>query len=186
MRVKSIDIPGPLIIEPEIHNDRRGLFLQTYAAANYARNGIDAQFVQDNCSWSREKGTIRGLHYQAEPKTQAKLIHVLKGSIWNVIVDLRSESRWFGKWYGVELTAESCRQLFVPGGFANGFCSLTDDATVFYKVDNYYSPEHERGFAWNDPMIGISWPKLNPILSDRDRSAPPFDPSQHCFSGLLK
>ncbi len=181
MKATTIEIPGPLIVQPDLHRDDRGLFTQVYTANDYARHGITVGFVQDNYSISLKKGTIRGMHYQLAPCAQSKLIHVVAGAIWNVIVDLREGSQWFAKWWAIELSAENLTQLFLPEGFANGFCALSDDAAVCYKVDRYYSPEHERGFRWDDPSVGIDWPVKEPILSDRDRLAPLFEQAEYNF-----
>ncbi|MDF1544054.1 MAG: dTDP-4-dehydrorhamnose 3,5-epimerase [bacterium] len=182
MKTTTIEIPGPLIVQPKLFHDNRGHFAQIFAAKDYARQGIEVSFVQDNYSVSLKEGTVRGMHYQLVPCAQSKLIHVVAGAVWNVIVDLRQGSQWFGKWWGIELSAENHTQLFLPEGFANGFCALTGNAAVCYKVDRYYSPEHERGFRWNDQSIGIDWPVKEPILSERDRSAPLFEEAEHNFS----
>lgn len=166
------------MIEPVQHKDPRGIFMESYQKKNYEQVGIDCTFVQDNQSLSKEVGVIRGLHYQAEPYAQSKLVRVLSGAIFDVAVDLRQDSPTYGDWEGVLLSEENNRQLFVPKGFAHGFCTLTPNTQVFYKVDQYYSKEHDCGLRWNDPQIDIEWPVLDPILSDKDRLHPYFDSIQ--------
>ena len=135
--------------------------------------GIEVKFVQDNQSFSASKGTLRGLHYQLNPKAQTKLVRCTKGSIFDVAVDIRKGSPTYGKWFGIELSAENKKQLLVPKGFAHAFMTLTDDVEVQYKVDEIYSPENDRGIIWNDPAIGIEWPiDITPILSEKDEKAP--------------
>lgn len=151
-------INGLCIITPEKHEDNRGCFIETYNAADMKNAGLHHDFVQDNQT-SSSKGVLRGLHYQtAHP--QAKLIRVLKGEVFDVVVDLRSGSETYGKWHGTVLTGDSGRQFLIPRGFAHGFLVLSDTAEFFYKCDDYYHPEDERGIAWNDPDIGINWPQV--------------------------
>lgn len=170
MRVIPTALPGVLIIEPQVFADRRGFFLESYHLARYAEHGIDVAFVQDNHSRST-RGTLRGLHYQAPPG-QAKLVRVTAGEVFDVAVDIRWGSPTFGRWVGVTLSAENHRQLFVPTGFAHGFCVVSETADFLYKVTSYYDPSAERGIAWDDPALGIEWPVEDPILSDRDRQHP--------------
>jgi dTDP-4-dehydrorhamnose 3,5-epimerase len=174
MDVFETDIPDVKRIVPKRFGDVRGWFSETFRADTMARAGIDTQFVQDNQSFSAPKGTIRGLHFQLAPRAQAKLIRVLQGAILDVAVDIRSGSPTFGRHVAVTLDAETGEQLFVPHGFAHGFCTLTPDVMVAYKVDDYYSPEHDRALAWDDPALGIAWPVTGAaaILSDKDRRAP--------------
>jgi dTDP-4-dehydrorhamnose 3,5-epimerase len=170
MRVIATELPGVLIIEPQVFEDRRGFFFEPYNLARYAEHGIDVAFVQDNHSRSA-RGTLRGLHYQAPPG-QAKLVRVAVGEVFDVAVDIRWGSPTYGRWVGVTLSAENHRQLFVPTGFAHGFCVVSETADFLYKVTSYYDPSAERGIAWDDPALGIEWPVEAPILSDRDRQHP--------------
>ena len=170
MNVVTTDIPGVLIFEPRVFGDARGFFLETYSAARYAEAGVPGPFVQDNLSRS-VKGTLRGLHFQ-EPQPQGKLVQCLAGSVWDVAVDVRKGSPTFGKWVGVELSAENRRQLWVPEGFAHGFCVLSETADFFYKCTALYAPQNERSIAWDDPALGIPWPVKEPRLSPKDAAAP--------------
>jgi dTDP-4-dehydrorhamnose 3,5-epimerase len=165
-------LSGVLIIEPNVFGDQRGFFMESYNAVRFQDKGISNIFIQDNHSLSRESGVIRGLHYQLNPKAQAKLVRVISGTIYDVVVDIRFNSPTFGRWSSVLLSAENKRQLFVPVGFAHGFCTLVPNTEVLYKVDEYYSSEHDQGIAWNDPALGIDWPTTNPILSDKDQKHP--------------
>lgn len=146
--------------------------MEGYNEAVLRQQGIAHTFVQDNQSLSAEAGVIRGLHYQLNPKAQTKLVRVLSGAIYDVIVDVRRDSATFGEWTGVILSEYNKRQLLVPKGFAHGFCTLVPGTQVLYKVDEYYSPEHDRGILWNDPALGIDWPVSSPILSDKDQRHP--------------
>lgn len=173
MRVTPTALPGVVIIEPVVHRDARGFFFESYHAPRYREAGIDVTFVQDNHSRST-RGTLRGLHWQAGEHPQAKLVRVLNGEIFDVAVDIRPDSPTFGRWVGVHLSSDNFRQLFVPIGFAHGFCVLSETADVEYKVSDIYHPPSERGVMWNDPAIGIDWPIRDPILSPRDREHPPL------------
>ena len=168
MRFIEADLKGVIRIEPDVHDDRRGFFLELYHASKYAEAGIPCGFLQDNYSRS-VRGTLRGLHYQLK-NPQGKLIVVVEGAIFDVALDIRRGSPSFGKWSGVELSADNKRQLYVPPGFAHGFCVLSETAGVVYKCTDFYSPEDERGIIWNDPAIGIAWPVSNPLLSSKDQS----------------
>jgi len=159
-----------VLVEPEVHGDERGFLLETFRAETWAGFGVDVEFVQDNHSRSG-RGTLRGLHFQTSPG-QAKLVRCSRGRIFDVAVDLRRGSPTYGRWEGHELDDERHRQLFVPAGFAHGFCVVSDVADVHYKVSSYYDPATEAGIAWDDPEIGVVWPIAEPQLSDRDRSAP--------------
>ncbi len=160
------------LIKPQVFGDNRGFFLESYSKKKFEKEGIDAEFVQDNHSKSEKKGTLRGLHFQAPPYTQAKLIRVVKGKILDVIVDLRRDSETFGQWEAFEISAENFQMLFVPRGFAHGFMTIEDNTEVLYKADNFYEPSHEGGIAWNDSDLKINWPLENPILSERDSKWP--------------
>ncbi|MDI7776366.1 dTDP-4-dehydrorhamnose 3,5-epimerase [Asticcacaulis sp. EMRT-3] len=176
MHVKRFEIFGPALILPKMIGDDRGFFMEAFKAQWFRDNVEDVTFVQDNQSLSRQVGTIRGLHYQKAPMGQGKLVRCLKGAIFDVAVDIRPGSATFGQWVGETLTAEKGEQLWVPDGFAHGFCTLVPDTEVFYKVTNPYSREHDAGLAFDDPEIGIVWP-VDPgkaMLSDKDRVQPPL------------
>ena len=173
MKFISTDIEGVILIEPKVFEDSRGVFFECYQKDLFSKQGINRDFVQDNHSRS-QKGALRGLHYQAHPKAQAKLVRVIKGSVFDVAVDLRKESKTFGKHMAVTLSAENKKMLYVPEGFAHGFCVLEEGTEFVYKVSEYYSPEHERGIIWNDPDLKIEWPNLDGefLLSDKDQKFP--------------
>ncbi len=170
MQVEPTALPGVLIITPRVFADARGFFLESYHLEKYRAHGIEPVFVQDNHSMS-VRGTLRGLHFQLPPAAQAKLVRVVRGTIWDVAVDIRRGSPTFGQWVGVELSAANHRQIYIPIGFAHGFCVLSEEAEVLYKASNFYDPTRERGIAWNDPVLGIAWPVAEPLLSPRDRAA---------------
>ncbi|KOS04065.1 dTDP-4-dehydrorhamnose 3,5-epimerase [Paenibacillus polymyxa] len=172
MKVIPLKLEGAKIIEPVVHGDHRGFFMESYNEQIMKQNGISHVFIQDNQSLSAEAGVIRGLHYQLNPKAQTKLIRVLSGAIYDVILDIRKSSPTFGQWIGVILSEHNRRQLLVPKGFAHGFCTLVPNTHVFYKVDEYYSPENDRGILWNDPALGIDWPTSHAILSEKDQKQP--------------
>ena len=163
-----------ILITPPRFADERGWFSETWNARVFAAKGIAADFCQDNHSYSRSAGTLRGLHFQRDPQAQAKLVRCLRGRIFDVAVDLRRDSPTFAKWTGAELTAAGGEQLFVPAGYAHGYLTLEDDCEVAYKVDAYWAREAEIGIAWNDPTLAIAWPlgDLRPILSDKDSDLP--------------
>ncbi|WML24567.1 dTDP-4-dehydrorhamnose 3,5-epimerase [Neobacillus sp. OS1-33] len=173
MNVIETSLSGVKIIEPNVFGDHRGWFMETYNEANFKEAGIDIKFVQDNQSFSAAKGTLRGLHYQLNPKAQTKLVRCTTGAIFDVAVDIRKGSPTFGNWFGVELSAVNKKQLLIPKGFAHGFMTLTEDVEVQYKVDELYAPECDGGIIWNDPAIGIEWPlDITPVLSSKDEKAP--------------
>jgi dTDP-4-dehydrorhamnose 3,5-epimerase len=169
MNVRETTLPGVLLLEPRIFPDHRGHFAETWNRRRYAEIGIAGEFVQDNLSVSNA-GVLRGLHYQVEPHAQAKLISVLSGTIWDVVVDLRAGSETFGAWEGNTLAAAALQQLYVPAGFAHGFAVLSETATVSYKCDAYHHPASERTLLWSDPDLAIPWPLDNPLLSEKDRA----------------
>lgn len=173
MRVVATALPGVLVIEPDVIRDVRGFFLETYRADKYGEHGLSLPFVQDNHSKSIGR-TVRGLHLQVR-HVQGKLIRVIDGEIFDVAVDVRRGSRTFGQWIGVTLSADNFKQVYVPPGFAHGFCVVSDSAQVEYKCTDVYDPASEVGIAWNDPAIGIAWPVDDPILSPRDRANPTLD-----------
>ena len=168
--MKCIDtpIPGIILIEPDVHEDRRGYFIELYHLDRYAKAGLHARFVQDNFARSVQ-ATLRGLHYQRR-NPQGKLVMVMEGTIFDVAVDVRRGSPFLGKWYGVELSTENKRQLYIPPGFAHGYCVVSEMAAVMYKCTDFYVPEDEGGIIWNDPALGISWPIETPLLSAKDQS----------------
>ncbi len=172
MQVIETNLPGLVVVKPRVFQDERGFFLETYNEDRYREAGIDCGFVQDNHSKS-SKGILRGLHYQIT-KPQDKLVWCLEGEVWDVAVDVRPGSATFGKWYGVTLTAEDKTQLFVPAGFAHGFCVLSDTAQVAYKCSRPYAPNDEGGVLWNDPDLAIDWPITAPTLSKKDAALPPL------------
>lgn len=173
MKVTETSLKGIKVIEPKLFGDHRGWFMETYNKSVLKEAGIEIEFIQDNQSFSATKGTLRGLHYQLNPKAQTKLVRCTRGSIFDVAVDIRKGSPTFGKWFGLELSAENKKQLLIPKGFAHGFMTLTDDVEVQYKVDELYAPECDRGVSWNDPTIGIKWPMdITPVLSAKDEKAP--------------
>ncbi len=169
-----IDTPlkDACVIEPRVFGDNRGWFFEAYSCRELARLGIDMPVVQTNRSYSAQKGTLRGLHCQTEPMAQAKLVSCVRGAIADVIVDVREGSPTFLQWFRVELTAENKRMLYVPRGFLHSFLTLTADVEAEYKVDNYYSPEHDRSIRFDDPAFGIEWGVTDPVLSEKDRNAP--------------
>ena len=173
MRVTASTLPGVLVIEPDVHRDGRGFFLETYHEARYREHGISGPFVQDNHSRSAE-GTLRGLHLQLR-RPQGKLIRVIEGEIFDVAVDVRRGSPAFGRWVGVRLSASNFLQVYVPAGFAHGFCVVSPIAQVEYKCTDLYDPASEIGITWNDPAIGIEWPVSEPLLSARDSRHPTLD-----------
>ena len=170
MRIEPAGIPGLLIIEPTVHGDERGFFMECYQRDRYAEAGLPREFVQDNLSRSA-RGILRGLHLQ-HPHGQGKLCSVLEGEVFDVAVDVRVGSPTFGRWRGVTLSSENKRQLYVPPGFAHGFCVVSDHALFLYKCTDFYSAENELGVAWNDPEIGIDWPIESPRLSAKDLDNP--------------
>jgi dTDP-4-dehydrorhamnose 3,5-epimerase len=170
MKIEPTALPGVLVIAPRIFADERGRFLETYHAERYAAAGLPARFVQDNYSRS-QRGTLRGLHFQ-EPTAQGKLVQVLRGSVFDVAVDIRRGSPTFGRWFGLELDGESMTQLWIPPGFAHGFCVTSDEADFVYKCTAPYAPAHERAIRWDDAQLGIRWPVERPLLSPKDAAAP--------------
>lgn len=167
MNVIETNLPGVLIIEPKVFGDERGFFMETWHQTRYAEAGLPTNFVQDNLSFS-QKGVLRGLHSQ-KPNPQAKLVYVLHGAVFDVAVDVRCGSPTFGNWVGVTLSSENKRQFYIPEGFLHGFCVLSDTALFAYKCTNMYNPQAEVGVIWNDPDIGIQWPVVDPIISDKDK-----------------
>ena len=172
MKATETNLKGVYIIEPKVFGDARGWFMESWSKQKFESIGINADFVQDNHSFSATKGTLRGLHYQINPMAQAKLLRCTKGSVFDVAVDIRKNSPQYAKWTGVVLSAENKKQLFIPRGFAHGFITLTDDVEVQYKADNYYAPHYDGNIRWDDPEIAIEWPLEPTVLSDKDKNAP--------------
>jgi len=170
IKCTETDLPGVLLIDPRVFDDSRGFFMETFHQKKYAEVGIDHSFIQDNYSHST-RGTLRGLHYQLN-HPQGKLVYVITGEIYDVAVDIRRDSPGFGKWTGQYLSDKNRRQIFVPEGFAHGFCVLSETADVLYKTTDLYNPEDERGVLWSDPAIGIDWPVKVPVVSDKDKLFP--------------
>jgi len=176
-------LPGVYIIEPKVFGDHRGYFMETYSTKAFAEIGITNEFVQDNQSFTAQKGTLRGIHFQNAPMAQAKLVRVTKGAVLDVAVDLRKGSPTYKQWVGVELSAENKRMLFIPRGFGHGFRTLTDDVEFCYKVDNLYSKECDRGIRFDDPSIGVDWGKvIEELLSDKDKNGPTLEMSDCNFA----
>ena len=172
MNVSTTPLPGVLVVEPRVFGDARGFFLETFHAGRYAEKGLPTTFVQDN--WSRSaKGILRGLHFQ-NPKAQGKLVWCVRGAVYDVAVDVRVGSPHFGKWFGLELSEATKKQLWVPPGFAHGFCVLSDEADFVYKCTELYAPQNEQSVLWNDPALGIEWPVSAPALSGKDAKALPL------------
>ncbi|HUT69593.1 MAG TPA: dTDP-4-dehydrorhamnose 3,5-epimerase [Desulfatiglandales bacterium] len=163
-------LPDVIIVQPDVHADKRGYFMETYHQKEFAAGGIDREFVQDNQSMSA-RGTLRGLHYQIQ-RPQGKLIRVLYGEVFDVSVDIRRSSPNFGKWFGIRLSGENKTALYVPADFAHGFCVLSERAEFFYKCTDFYAPEFERAIRWDDPGLAITWPIRDPVLSEKDVAAP--------------
>jgi len=165
---KKLTIPEVILVEAKAFLDDRGFFMESFKESNFIKNGIKTTFVQDNFSRST-KGVLRGLHYQKNPKAQAKLVTVLRGEVFDVVIDVRKGSPTYGKWVSEVLSEQNHKLLYIPEGFAHGYCVLSEEADIFYKVNQEYSPEHDGGFIWNDPEISIKWPIDNPIISEKDQ-----------------
>ncbi|GIP31272.1 dTDP-4-dehydrorhamnose 3,5-epimerase [Paenibacillus sp. J2TS4] len=181
MNLIPTKLEGVVIIEPDVYGDHRGFFMESYNQSKFAQLGLHFDFVQDNQSLSVQPGVIRGLHYQMHPKAQTKLVRVLTGAIYDVVVDIRKGSPTFGQWVGVILSEDNKRQLVVPKGFAHGICTLVSHTQVMYKVDQFYSAEHDRGIVWNDPELGVEWPVSSPILSEKDKNQPSLKQAENNF-----
>lgn len=174
MKVEKTALAGVVLITPPRFGDHRGFFSESYSRAKLLQAGIGVEFVQDNHSLSRERGTVRGLHFQAPPHAQDKLVRCGRGALFDVAVDIRKGSPTWGQWVGYELSFENGRQLLVPAGFAHGFMTLEPDTEIIYKCSDYYAPETEGTLLWSDPDIGIGWPldAITPVISDKDAAAP--------------
>ena len=177
---KRLSIPDIILVEPQSFPDERGFFLESYKESEFVSNGIKTIFVQDNLSHS-VKGVLRGLHYQKNPKAQAKLVIALRGEIFDVAVDIRKNSSTYGKWVGEILSESNHNSLYIPEGFAHGFCILSEEADVLYKVSQEYSPEDEKGIIWNDTEINITWPIDKPIIQEKDSKLPDLKNADNNF-----
>jgi dTDP-4-dehydrorhamnose 3,5-epimerase len=178
---KKLEISDVVLIEPKLFSDNRGFFYESFKESDFFSHGIVDKFVQENFSHS-VKDVVRGLHFQKNPRAQAKLVAVIKGKIFDVVVDIRKNSPTYGKWVGEILSEENHRSLYLPEGFAHGFCVLSEEADVLYKVSNEYSPENERGIIWNDPIINISWSVEKPIISEKDNQLPLLEKVDNNFT----
>lgn len=179
-RFARCELPDVILLEPKVFKDGRGFFMETYKYSEFAANGIDETFLQMNHSRSA-KNILRGLHFQRSPKAQGKLVRVLAGNIFDVAVDIRPGSPSYGKWCSLVLSAENKKMVYVPRGFAHGFCVVSEEAEVLYLATEEYAPELEGGILWNDPDLNIPWPTQDPILSQRDRNWPPLRRLDHAF-----
>lgn len=172
MKITNLELEGVKIIEPQVFEDFRGYYKESYSARTLKQYGIDSVFVQDNHSRTLKKNTIRGIHFQNNPKPQIKLVRCTRGKILDVVVDLRKDSPTFKKWLAIELSEDNNKQIWIPNGFGHGFLTLVDECEVLYKVDEFYEPQYDRAIAWNDPEINIQWGVKEPILSVKDINAP--------------
>jgi dTDP-4-dehydrorhamnose 3,5-epimerase len=170
MQFQAIKLPNAYIIDLDKIDDERGFFARAFCQREFAEQGLTTQFVQCNISSNRKRGTLRGMHYQLPPSAETKLVRCIRGAIYDVIVDLRPDSPTFLQWYGVELSAENRRMLYVPEGFAHGFQTLADDTELFYQMSEYYAPDYARGLRWNDPLINIAWPLAIESISAKDQA----------------
>jgi dTDP-4-dehydrorhamnose 3,5-epimerase len=182
MKFQETPLPGAYVIELEKRGDDRGFFARAFCEKEFSAHGLTPHFVQVNNSLSAFKGTLRGMHYQMTPKAETKIVRCIRGSLLDVIIDVRKGSPTLGKSYGLELSAENRKMMYVPKGFAHGFITLEDDTEAFYFVDEFYAPEFERGIRWNDPHFKIEWPMQPVVLSDKDRNHKDFDPAWHVVS----
>jgi dTDP-4-dehydrorhamnose 3,5-epimerase len=172
MKFVETQLPDVWLIEPVVHEDSRGFFLESFTAKEMESHGLPTHFIQDNHARSLVAGVVRGLHFQKPPFAQSKLVRVVRGEVYDVVVDLRKESKTFGVWQGFTLSETNKIMLFVPKGFAHGYCTLSSDSEFLYKVDAYYAPTHDAGIRWNDPGLGIVWPVSEPLVSDKDGRLP--------------
>jgi dTDP-4-dehydrorhamnose 3,5-epimerase len=179
MRFRETPLPGSYLIDLEKREDERGFFARFFCQQEFGEHGLETSFVQINNSLSRDRGTLRGMHYQLEPAAEVKLVRVVRGSLWDVALDLRPDSATFGRWFAAELTAHNRRMMYIPRGFAHGFITLESDTEALYLVSAFYDPELERGVRWDDPRFGIEWPAEPSVISEKDRSHADFDRATH-------
>jgi dTDP-4-dehydrorhamnose 3,5-epimerase len=169
MKFERTALPGVWIVELEPHVDQRGFFARTFCEREFGEQGLVNRFVQCSLSWNRRRGTLRGMHFQCGPKSEVKLVRCVRGTVYDVVVDLRRESAAYRKWVSIELSGDNRRALYVPAGIAHGFQTLEDETELYYQISEFYEPGTASGVRWNDPAFGIEWPLRNPILSERDR-----------------
>ena len=175
MIFKETKLKGAFVIEIEKREDERGFFARAWCKREFEDHGLNAQLVQANIAFSRKKGTLRGMHYQAPPYEEAKLIRCIKGGVFDVIIDIRPDSPQYKEWFGLQLTSDNYKMLYVPEGFAHGYQTLDDNTEVFYPASQFYSPESERGVRWDDPAFGIEWPETdNLVMSEKDKTWPDY------------
>lgn len=186
MKFRELPLADAYIIEIEKNGDARGFFARIYCRKEFDDLGLDTNIVQMNDSFSQSKGTLRGIHYQLPPKAETKIVRCIKGSLWDVIVDLRKDSPTFGKWHGETLTADNRKMMYVPKGFGHAFVSLEDNTELIYLVTEFYAPEYERTIRWDDPKFSIKWPIEPVVISDKDNNAPDFKTKYHLQPGRLK
>jgi dTDP-4-dehydrorhamnose 3,5-epimerase len=179
MRFTPTSLAGSYLIDLDRREDNRGFFARVFCEREFAEAGLEARFVQINNSLSRDRGTLRGMHYQLEPSAEVKVVRAIRGALWDAILDLRPESPTFGRSFGAELNAENRRIMYVPRGFAHGFLTLEPDTETLYLVSAYYDPDRERGVRWNDPRFSIAWPEKPLVISDKDASQRDFHPAWH-------
>jgi dTDP-4-dehydrorhamnose 3,5-epimerase len=179
MRFTDTTIPGVHLIELEPRGDERGFFARAFCADELTQHGLVGHVAQANDSFSALKGTLRGMHYQLAPASEVKIVRCIRGSLWDVVLDVRPGSSTFGQWFGAELTAENRLAMYSPAGFAHGFLTLEPDTEAFYLASHAYAPEHERGIRWNDPRFAIEWPIEPAVISEKDQSHRDFDPAWH-------
>ncbi len=185
MIIKERKLAGAFLIEPDPKEDHRGFFMRVYDDKIFAEHGLHRKWVQENHSLSRQKGTLRGFHFQFPADTETKLVRVIQGEVHDVFVDLRKGSPTFGQWDQIRLSAENRRMLYIPRGFGHGMCTLTDDCVMLYKVDNYYAPHNEGAIRWDDPDLGVDWPmEGEPVISEKDAQAGSFKEFVERFGGL--
>jgi dTDP-4-dehydrorhamnose 3,5-epimerase len=181
VEIKTLKLKGTYLITPSPIRDERGYFMRYWDRGLAEEHGLTTAWVQENESFNHRRGTLRGLHFQTPPHTETKLVRVSAGAVLDVFVDLRKDSETYGQWDSVELSSDNCRLVYIPKGFAHGYCTLTDNAVVLYKVDEHYAPDFQGGLRWDDPVLGVRWPSLDPLLSPRDAALPAFDKFESPF-----
>lgn len=174
MKFTEIPLKGAYIVELEAKEDRRGFFARTYCREEFSAHGLDFNVLQANISGNLKKGTLRGMHYQSDPAAEIKLVQCVSGSVYDVIIDLRPESKTYCHWFGLELSVANRRLLYIPEGFAHGFQTLEENSTLYYLMSQFYAPQYARGVRWNDPAFGIKWPLSDPVIAEKDRLLPDY------------
>lgn len=175
MKFIETDLTGAYLIELDLKEDERGFLARTFCRSEFEKQGLESRLAQANISFNARRGTLRGMHYQAQPFAEVKLVHCVQGALYDVIIDLRPDSQSYCCYYGVKLNAENRSMLYVPEGFAHGFQTLEDNTVIYYMISEFYAPQYARGVRWNDPVFGISWPFSDPIISERDRQLPDYE-----------